>query len=1085
MNSPFPLLHLAIFGIAVIGAAGGVLLLGRKLSAARRHLIWVLAFVILAIGSPLALWGVRFAIPVLPAKVESEVPVAAVVRSDEPKEEVAPSGSATSLQFSEETKEVVAASLPAASRFDVLPWVYGIWALGFVVILARVGLGILYLRRLRKNGTPLGRVDGEGRLSHGSAGVSVVCSRRVQVPFVSGVFAPVIFVPEAAVNWRPGEWTAAIQHELSHVRRGDVTALLLSQIVIGMHWFNPLMWLALACLRQQAEQAADNEAASSHATAEEYAENLLRVVRNLAGQGSVLLPAMCMAHESDLTQRISQLLDLRRDRSSPSRPWSRGLVVCAATLVAGGFLLKPVAAQRPETPAETDYSEVPRSEEPLVVVCKDERGEPVADAEVYFSEQPYRVSMYQDAFGIPWLDRPAARTNEKGEVKIDHPMLIKGGKYSRMIYVRGPGGLAGGKYFSDEYSPLKANRAELTLFASETLKGRVELKGESQPIKVRLLLATDPSNAIEFGRLTESSSTQKRFFETTADAGGNFELEAIPKKANVYLEATAPGYGWSQLIHMATQQTPPFLVLETEAVIEGTVTNEMGQPVQSARVEAISHGPVSMRIPYTATTDPFGRYRIAGLQGSTYAVKLAWTSTTRAPEAEVSIRAGETKTVDLVQERGVEVSGVVTSGGAGIPDVMISAVAGDIGGEGVDSAITDAQGRYTLRLPSGKSMLYVASLPDGFVYPEDQARRTVTVTSGEVVAGETAFELAGKTPTRELLRPARARGRVLDQEGKPKGDLLISLSTKPLPGEPGGQLTSPSGRTKADGTYDISLSPNARYTVRVGGETESTAKSKEFTALPGSEHEIEDLTVRPANGRASGIVVDEAGTPLANVAVNPASPGKYAWKANEVVTDSQGRFAVSNILEDEVLQLSVSKSGYFLRIIEGISPNATDIRIMLHEASSYDVPIERLAEGSRLIEKPAPEITTGLWIQGADKLPKYPRKDGRWTLVSFLGVDETTGARLGELEKLASAGKIEPIGIFHYNVDEHYPRALLKKVPVGFPLAIDRYLPGRSESTMAGATRVAFGNDRFYLIDPHGIVRAVFRKLSDVQIPSQ
>ena len=65
-----------------------------------------------------------------------------------------------------------------------------------------------------------------------------------------------------------------LRHELAHIRRGDWVVQIAGEILRTAYWFNPLVWIACARLRQESEQACDDEVLTSDVDGPDYATHL-------------------------------------------------------------------------------------------------------------------------------------------------------------------------------------------------------------------------------------------------------------------------------------------------------------------------------------------------------------------------------------------------------------------------------------------------------------------------------------------------------------------------------------------------------------------------------------------------------------------------------------------------------------------------------------------------------------------------------------------------------------------------------------------------------------------------------------------
>ncbi len=120
---------------------------------------------------------------------------------------------------------------------EILPW---IWLAGTVLMLACTFLR--WIRMKQQLATATLREKG------------IKESEYVESPFVLGISHPVIYLP-----YRMDERDRApvIAHERAHIRRGDPLWKLLGFLLLTVHWFNPILWLAYALLCRDIETACD------------------------------------------------------------------------------------------------------------------------------------------------------------------------------------------------------------------------------------------------------------------------------------------------------------------------------------------------------------------------------------------------------------------------------------------------------------------------------------------------------------------------------------------------------------------------------------------------------------------------------------------------------------------------------------------------------------------------------------------------------------------------------------------------------------------------------------------------------------
>ena len=81
-------------------------------------------------------------------------------------------------------------------------------------------------------------------------------SENVASPFVLGVFRPRIYLP---YNMDGQDLSHVVAHEQAHIRRRDHWWKPLGFLLLTIHWFNPLMWLAYVLLCRDIELACDEK----------------------------------------------------------------------------------------------------------------------------------------------------------------------------------------------------------------------------------------------------------------------------------------------------------------------------------------------------------------------------------------------------------------------------------------------------------------------------------------------------------------------------------------------------------------------------------------------------------------------------------------------------------------------------------------------------------------------------------------------------------------------------------------------------------------------------------------------------------
>lgn len=88
--------------------------------------------------------------------------------------------------------------------------------------------------------------------------VQFVASGRIPGPAVVGFYKPAVVIsPNLLVKLKKEQLQFILAHEFAHIRRWDVAVNWVMHIILVLHWFNPLLWLAVHKARQDQEMACD------------------------------------------------------------------------------------------------------------------------------------------------------------------------------------------------------------------------------------------------------------------------------------------------------------------------------------------------------------------------------------------------------------------------------------------------------------------------------------------------------------------------------------------------------------------------------------------------------------------------------------------------------------------------------------------------------------------------------------------------------------------------------------------------------------------------------------------------------------
>jgi beta-lactamase regulating signal transducer with metallopeptidase domain len=229
-----------------------------------------------------------------------------------------------------------AASLPAqAGSGQWMPLLLATWAGGAVIFLVLQWLAYrAFVRRLDLSSRPA-RPPLYG-------GIATFVSEAVDGPLAVGLVKPRIVVPaDFSRRYGPSERRLAMEHELTHHRRGDLWWNVAAILVLALNWFNPLAWIAFLAFRTDQELACD-AAVAARASAEERLDYALALVKSAARPG--LIAACSMNGAGELKRRLRMM---RSHRTSRLRSAGGG---AALSLLAVGGLSLAAVTQAPRQP---------------------------------------------------------------------------------------------------------------------------------------------------------------------------------------------------------------------------------------------------------------------------------------------------------------------------------------------------------------------------------------------------------------------------------------------------------------------------------------------------------------------------------------------------------------------------------------------------------------------------------------------------------------------------------------------------------------------------------------------------------------
>lgn len=220
----------------------------------------------------------------------------------------------------------------AAQRFALLDQLPAIWLGGVGCMLLYMAVSLLRLRwRLRR----ARHVEG-----------NVYRCTEWSTPFVLGVIAPRIYVPEIV---QEQDFFQVLAHEKCHIRRWDHVFKPLAFLLLAVHWFDPVLWVAYVLLGRDMESACDEMVLKNATPAQRAAYS--RALVACAAQPKMTAVCPLAFGEVAVKERVKNVLQNRKPAV-----WAAIMLVIAAAIIAVCLLTKPAENDAGVPNAETLYA---------------------------------------------------------------------------------------------------------------------------------------------------------------------------------------------------------------------------------------------------------------------------------------------------------------------------------------------------------------------------------------------------------------------------------------------------------------------------------------------------------------------------------------------------------------------------------------------------------------------------------------------------------------------------------------------------------------------------------------------------------
>jgi beta-lactamase regulating signal transducer with metallopeptidase domain/protocatechuate 3,4-dioxygenase beta subunit len=453
--------------------------------------------------------------------------------------------------------------------------------------------------------------------------VRIVQSERRASPAVWGVVRPVVILPtELCRSLSPKQLEWVLLHELAHVRRGDVLAACLQQLITTVYCFNPAVWIAGRMLHLLREYACDDIAlAASSATRRQSGEAFLHVAERASAYCDPLARALGVCNtKNTLRKRLVRLLDTHRPLNTRLSLGAFALLFVLAVVLlpsfranetSAGGAASPSASQETTNVASTDataeskdagdHQAAKPTSRSLLLTVLDDQDHPISGAKV-------TVRIRQVTRG-PWKVT-RHKCDESGRLQVDVPEETP---HYYAIRVELPGYAPFWAEWEPRDGPDPIPQSYTARLDPGRLIGGIVQNEDGDPIP-----GVEVSPRFNLKMREERTYPLGASTDITTDAQGRWTYPSLPtdiRQLSISLKHA------DYLVTRATEPISKFalspgeaptgvLVMKRGLAITGRVTAEEGRPVTGAVVRYHDSRNYGGSLP-EAETDAEGSYRFS------------------------------------------------------------------------------------------------------------------------------------------------------------------------------------------------------------------------------------------------------------------------------------------------------------------------------------------------------------------------------------------------------------------------------------------------------------------------------------------
>lgn len=229
-------------------------------------------------------------------------------------------------------------TVPANNGNNIMTILTIVWTIGILLLVAYTVISYWRLRR---------KVDTAVRYKD-----NIFQSENVKSPFVLGIIKPRIYLP---FNMNGQDLEHVVAHEQAHIHRRDHWWKPFGFLLLTIHWFNPLVWLAYVLLCRDIELACDEKVIKELGN-EQRADYTQALVACSVNRRMIAACPLAFG-EVGVKDRVKSVMNYKKPAF-----WGVVLAVIVCVFVAVCFLTNPVTKNNGTDRTVTewfDYLETP------------------------------------------------------------------------------------------------------------------------------------------------------------------------------------------------------------------------------------------------------------------------------------------------------------------------------------------------------------------------------------------------------------------------------------------------------------------------------------------------------------------------------------------------------------------------------------------------------------------------------------------------------------------------------------------------------------------------------------------------------